>query len=60
MQLNVVALTESFLHMVVPGISQSAQFRMLPLETSESDLLHHVGKKRRARAEIRIDLQEPA
>src|SRR5712692_4071503 len=58
MQLNVVSLTEGFAHVLVPGIGRDFQLGMLAFESSESQLLHEVGEKRRARVVLSINLQQ--
>src|SRR5713226_7456086 len=58
MQLNVVSLTESLAHVLVPGIGREFQLGMLVFEPSESELLHQVGEKRRPGVVLLINLQQ--
>jgi len=60
MQLDVMTLTKSRADVLVPVIGERFQLRMLTFKLSEPHLLHQVGKKRGARAELCIDLQQPA
>ena len=41
MELDILALFESFAHVVVPFIGQTFEFRILVLNLSESQLLHY-------------------
>ena len=60
MQLNIVALSESFTNVLIPFVSQRFQFRMFAFELSKPDLLHQVGKKGCANIVLSINLEQRA
>ena len=58
MQLNIVPLSESFTHHLVPFVGQRFQFEMFAGKLSEPDLLHQVGKKGCANVMLSINLEQ--
>ena len=58
MKLDVLALFESFAHVVVPFIGQPLEFRIFLLKLSESELLHYLCIEGTFDSVLPVDLQE--
>ena len=58
MELDILALFESFAHVVVPFIGQTFQLRILVLKLSESQLLHYFYIEGASHSILTVNAQE--
>ncbi|MCA1607688.1 MAG: hypothetical protein LC775_19985, partial [Acidobacteria bacterium] len=58
MKLDILALSKSFAHMVVPFIGQTFELRILVLKFSKGELLHYLYVERASYSILPVDPQE--